>query len=32
MYINPFLLGVATTIAVESILLIVVAIYMAGRK
>jgi len=32
MYVNPFLLGVAVTIGVESILLIVVAIYMAGRK
>lgn len=32
MYVNPFLLGVATTIGVEAILLIVVAIYMAGRK
>ena len=32
MYVNPFFLGVATTIAVESILLIVVAIYAASNK
>ena len=32
MYVNPFWFGVATTIGVEAILLIMVAIYMAGRK
>ena len=33
MYVNPFFLGVATTIAVESILLIMVAIYATyGKK
>lgn len=33
MYVNPFFLGVATTIGVESILLIVVAIFAAyGKK
>lgn len=32
MYVNPFFLGVATTIGVESILLIVVAIYAASNK
>lgn len=32
MYVNPFFLGVATTIAVESILLIVVAIFAAYGK
>lgn len=32
MYVNPFLLGVATTIGVEAILLILIAIYMAGRR
>lgn len=32
MYVNPFFLGVAVTIGVESILLILVAIYMASKK
>ena len=32
MYVNPFLLGVATTIGVEAILLILIAIYMVGRR
>ena len=32
MYVNPFLLGVAVTIGVEAILLILVAMYMAGKK
>ena len=32
MYVNPFWLGVATTIGVEAILLIGVAIYMASKK
>ena len=32
MYVNPFWLGIATTIGVEAILLIMVAIYMAGKK
>ena len=32
MYVNPFFLGVATTIGVEAILLIVVAIYAAYGK
>lgn len=32
MYVNPFWFGVAATIGVEAILLIIVAIYMAGRK
>jgi hypothetical protein len=32
MYVNPFFLGVATTIGVEAILLIVAAIYVAYGK
>ena len=32
MYVNPLWLGVAVTIGVESILLILVAIYMASKK
>jgi hypothetical protein len=32
MYVNPFFLGVATTIGVEAILLIVAAIYAASNK
>ena len=32
MYVNPFWFGVASTIGVEAILLLVLAIYMAGKK
>lgn len=32
MYVNPFWFGVFSTIGVEAVLLLVVAIYMAGRK
>lgn len=32
MYVNPFWLGVASTIGVEAVLLLVLAIYMAGKK
>lgn len=32
MYVNPFLAGVGVTIAVEAILLIVVAVYTAYKK
>ncbi len=32
MYINPVWFGVAVTIGMEAILLIVVAIYMASKK
>ena len=32
MYVNPFWLGVGVTIGVEAVLLLAVAIFMAGRK
>lgn len=32
MYVNPFLLGVGVTIAVEAVLLLVAAIYAASGK
>lgn len=32
MYVNPFGLGVATTIGVEAILLVVLAIYMGYKR
>ena len=32
MYVNPVWFGVAATIGVEAILLIMVAIYMASKK
>ena len=32
MYVNPFWLGVGTTIGVEAVLLLALAIYMAGSK
>jgi hypothetical protein len=32
MYVNPFWFGVASTIGVEAILLLMVAIYMATKR
>lgn len=32
MYVNPFWLGVGVTIGVEAVLLLALAIFMAGRK
>lgn len=32
MYVNPFWLGVGVTIGLEAVLLLVAAIYMAGKK
>ena len=32
MYVDPFVLGVGVTISVETILLVVVAIYMAYKR
>ena len=32
MYVNPFFLGVATTIGVEAILLIAVALWMGFKR
>jgi hypothetical protein len=32
MYVNPFFLGIATTIGVEAILILALAIYMATKK
>ena len=32
MYVNPFWLGVASTIGVEAVLLLALAVYMAGKK
>ena len=32
MYVNPFLLGIFVTIAVEAVVLIVAAIFVGGKK
>lgn len=32
MYVNPFWLGVGITIGVEAVLLLVLALFMAGKK
>lgn len=32
MYVNPFWLGVCTTIGVEAVLLLAAAIYMASKR
>ena len=32
MYVNPFWLGVGVTIGVEAVLLLALAIFMAGRR
>lgn len=32
MYVNPFWLGVATTIGVEAIIILALAIFMATKK
>lgn len=32
MYVNPFWFGVATTIGVEAVLLLILAILAAGKK
>lgn len=32
MYVNPFFLGVATTIGVEAVLILALAIYAATKK
>ena len=32
MYVNPFWFGVASTIGVEAILLLMVAVYMATKR
>ena len=32
MYVNPFWLGVGITIGVEAVLLLVLALFMAGKR